>query len=406
MHSVSSLSFILAFLVAIVHCKTETKLVIDVIRHGARAPGSNSHFFPNITWKSHGELTPIGERQHYLLGRLRRHQYIESTSLLPKTFDPRLLYIRSSDVRRTLMSAQSYILGLYFDGLEEFNLNQTNHVNDLLAPPISLTVGNDLIKRLKNMPVPFNVPIPAIISVDHPAEKVLFSSSCPFIDEMAKKFFNEGEYRKLITEKHKSTWDKIRKEYPEITMDYLLKEKNAYSLADLIICANKEGRRPARLRPEVIEKLREFIGDIQRGEFTVDPMINKIGMSYFTKEVLDFMNKTIEGKGLVKYVLYSAHDVTEVIILTGLKRLNDTISFDKVPDFASNILFELNEEEDNKYYVVVYYDGNIIHKQNYEEFKVKFEKLGDMGMSWEKACRVSHSNLRHQWFNKLLLFEG
>lgn len=49
----------------------EMLLVIEVVRHGARSPYDvNDDFTAGIHWKTGpSELTPSGERQHYLLGQ-------------------------------------------------------------------------------------------------------------------------------------------------------------------------------------------------------------------------------------------------------------------------------------------------------------------------------------------------
>jgi len=135
--------------------KSNIRLVIDVIRHGARGPGTNNPLFPEIQWKFPSELTPLGERQHYLLGRLRRKQYIEENKLLPEIFDPSLVYFRSSDVRRTIMSAQAYILGLYPYGLSELNPKQISDKMDLLLPPIKLTISKEISNLLNSKATPF-----------------------------------------------------------------------------------------------------------------------------------------------------------------------------------------------------------------------------------------------------------
>ncbi len=367
-------------------------LVVDLIRHGARSPSSESKFFPNITWAGSSELTAMGERQHCLLGRLRRQQYIETEHLLPEAYDPAKIHVRSTDVRRTLMSAQSYLLGLYPTGLQTLNQNQMQHVQDVLVPPISLSVGQEVIDSLKNAAVPFNIPLIPIYSVERMAETVLAHGTCPFIDQQSARFFATTKYTDLITVKYRMVWDEIINAYPEIRMIYLQENKNAYELADFIVCAAKDGRKPAKLSDATVEKLRELIGEIQKGEYTMDPLMNKIGMADFAAEVLGYFNRTIAGQEKAKYVLFSAHDTTEVVVLLGLARINGSISIEAVPDFASNILFELNSEEENPkdeagYFVTIYFNGNVIHHEAYSTFKKTFGSLGEMGMSRADACR-------------------
>jgi hypothetical protein len=85
-------------------------------RHGARSPYLMIEK-PDITtdeWTDGlGQLTEIGERQHFLVGRKHRIKYINDLKLLSDKFDPREIFIISTDVNRTIMSAYSEINAWY-----------------------------------------------------------------------------------------------------------------------------------------------------------------------------------------------------------------------------------------------------------------------------------------------------
>jgi hypothetical protein len=55
-------------------------------------------------------LTATGVEQHHRLGRYFRSRY---GSILSSIFHPNEIYVRSTDYDRTLMSAQSNLIGLY-----------------------------------------------------------------------------------------------------------------------------------------------------------------------------------------------------------------------------------------------------------------------------------------------------
>ena len=84
-------------------------LLIELFRHGARAPESlifdADHYWAN----GPGQLTPVGMRMHYVLGAAMRQKYPE---LLSK-YDPEKVYVRSSDVDRTIMSAYAHMQGIF-----------------------------------------------------------------------------------------------------------------------------------------------------------------------------------------------------------------------------------------------------------------------------------------------------
>lgn len=100
------------------YAASDAKLIfaMDIIRHGDRTP---IHLIPNAPhdWpQGLGQLTATGMQQEYQLGVKARKNYITDTQLLPPTFVSETLYARSSDVDRTLMSAQSFLMGLYPPG--------------------------------------------------------------------------------------------------------------------------------------------------------------------------------------------------------------------------------------------------------------------------------------------------
>ena len=59
------------------------------------------------------ELTAAGMRQHYNLGAKLREEYITNLSFLTPLFNHTEIRIRSTDLNRTLMSAQSLFMGFF-----------------------------------------------------------------------------------------------------------------------------------------------------------------------------------------------------------------------------------------------------------------------------------------------------
>ena len=67
-------------------------------RHGARAPQifyNKEKYLDYILeyWKTPGELTPAGQRMHYLLGIRNRIRYIIDGKFLKDKFDPHEILI-------------------------------------------------------------------------------------------------------------------------------------------------------------------------------------------------------------------------------------------------------------------------------------------------------------------------
>ncbi|MBU6451859.1 MAG: histidine phosphatase family protein [Cyanobacteria bacterium REEB67] len=95
--------------------ESEGKMVfaIDVIRHGDRGPIVDLASAPHKWPQGLGQLTPEGMHQEYELGKKFHDRYIVKNHLLPEKFDVDTMYVRASDVDRTLMSAECTLLGLY-----------------------------------------------------------------------------------------------------------------------------------------------------------------------------------------------------------------------------------------------------------------------------------------------------
>lgn len=87
--------------------------VIVVFRHGDRNPEGT---FPNDIYQEKdwplgwGELIPNGTLRHFEYGKWTRSCY---NSFLNETLSVKRVYVRSSDIDRTLMSAQAHLAGVY-----------------------------------------------------------------------------------------------------------------------------------------------------------------------------------------------------------------------------------------------------------------------------------------------------
>ena len=155
------------FLTTFIHSeetKNDTLLFVHVhFRHGARSPMSinkeGKDYFNN-TWNFPGELTPAGKRMEYILGLVLRYHY---STFISETYDPREIYLISSDINRTIQSGYSMLQGLYQSNLgPKVNDNQLNYsvapVN-LSDPDIQEEIkalNNSAISNQKNV-IPIHV---------------------------------------------------------------------------------------------------------------------------------------------------------------------------------------------------------------------------------------------------------
>jgi len=66
-----------------------------------------------------GQLTRIGERQLYDIGRELRQKYVNELKFLSPKYDHNEIYVRSSHYRRTIRSAKSLLAGLYLESVND-----------------------------------------------------------------------------------------------------------------------------------------------------------------------------------------------------------------------------------------------------------------------------------------------
>jgi hypothetical protein len=69
-----------------------------------------------VSWKvatvnDAGELTKQGKRMHYMLGKIIFGQYWQALEL-PLAYNSSQLYVKSTDVNRTIESVQSHLAGM------------------------------------------------------------------------------------------------------------------------------------------------------------------------------------------------------------------------------------------------------------------------------------------------------
>ena len=84
-------------------------------RHGERDPYKKVNKTTwkdliGVQWKSEGEINAIGLRSHYLLGVTTKKRY---NNFLSKSFDINEIFIISTDVNRTIVSAMANLQGMY-----------------------------------------------------------------------------------------------------------------------------------------------------------------------------------------------------------------------------------------------------------------------------------------------------
>lgn len=89
--------------------------VVEVSRHGARSSKKIFEFTADRekNFKNSSQLTQLGRKQHFDLGAYIRKRYIEDNRLLNASYDEREVYVQTTYLNRTYLSALYQLMGMF-----------------------------------------------------------------------------------------------------------------------------------------------------------------------------------------------------------------------------------------------------------------------------------------------------
>eukprot|EP00826_Nyctotherus_ovalis_P049983 TRINITY_DN6080_c0_g2_i2.p1 TRINITY_DN6080_c0_g2~~TRINITY_DN6080_c0_g2_i2.p1 ORF type:complete len:432 (+),score=89.49 TRINITY_DN6080_c0_g2_i2:220-1515(+) len=376
------------FLFLVCAAENPLKFVAVIIRHGARSPLTNlTELKDKCSWPTGlGELTPSGQRQHFLLGSLLRKKYITTEKLLSPTYDSSEVYFRSTHTHRTVMSTESLAFGLYPDGLSLLNDQQLGR-REVWMPPIpqtTLNVSEKVITTLGKSGMPFNVSSIPVTSFTKINDRLLMFESCPRYIQYRSAYYASESYNK--------TYDKYKKHLYEACDMFHINCKasphtKAFFYADYFLASEFDNQLPQLTKkPDLVDQLLRLYSEIMAGEMSMDPIMNNIAMHDFAKVFEDYFENAISGKAKTKMVVYGTHDSTLVAYLIALAV--DKKYYEKIP-YASNIIMELRQNAEGKHDVHFIYNGDEIFKKDKDVFLKEIKELGKLNGKWEDVCKLA-----------------
>lgn len=296
---------------------------IDIIRHGDRTPVT---LLPTVDYQWNeglGQLTALGMQQEYMLGASLRKRYVDDTKLLPESYIPGTMYARSTGYDRTLMSAQSFLMGLYPPG-----------------------TGPQTADSKPALPHAFQ-PIP------------VFSAPTKVDDVMVQQMTYQ-EYIALMeqyvypTPEWQQKENSLRSKFPlwsKITGIEVNSLDDLQYLGDtLYIHKLHHAPMPAGLSSADIDTIIES----SSWAFMASERPQQIGKAFSYKlvtHIAKYLENASQKKSPLKYVLFSGHDNTITATLSFLGAPQN-----EVPAYASNVNFSLYENG-SEYTVKVTYNG-------------------------------------------------
>lgn len=262
-----------------------------------------------------GQLTDIGARQHQLLGEYLRSRYIEHYNLIPTDYDASYVYVRSTDVPRTVDSAQNLLNSMFFSNVSSSG--------SAVAVPI-LTVESST----ENM---------------H-----LNPSRCPRIVEII--------VQSLI--QNSTVHDRVLEILASITPEILEIFHTDDPLDALIYYDNLNARfchnlsQPAGMNDFIFSQMTDAYWLV--GE-EIYYSTYSIGIGPFIEELLNFLEMQQSNvSSIPAFMLFSGHDTTVAPILSAFG-----VYSGEWPPYASHMEFELFKDKTNSsYFVRMLYNGN------------------------------------------------
>ncbi|CAD8085950.1 unnamed protein product [Paramecium primaurelia] len=347
-------------------------------------------------------LTPIGMRQHYVLGQWLRKRYIEDLKLLSQSYNEAEIYIQSTDVNKTIMSALSNFQGIYPIGTGPKLNPNLNH--SYLLPPNQLIfedLGIEAIPGLLQV-VPVHV-IQRQADIYLRGYDVL---ACPRNEEIINKNVKSKLYYEINDRTQSLILDfakqlGINASHLNITDLYKYQdtfdscEFNRYDLPQL----KESTKQQMKLLQNLYFSLEHNI-DFEQTRLLATP---------FFRNILFNMQDVINNQTEIKFRIFSANDASVQLILNGLnlttveclkqvylkEEIENKNCIYTYPGYASNIIFELyrKQDQENQYYVQILYNGTLMpicnnkYKCDYEEFNsiIQFQNVND----YEDECWIT-----------------
>jgi len=345
------------------------EMLIVMFRHGGRAPLNSMY---DSTWGDmYGQLTSVGMRMEYMLGASILQDY--SDFLVP--YKPEEVYVRSTDVDRTINSANSVMYGIY----GQYGQATTSIDRSILTLTYPAYKFSDaLIKLVETDTGDYALPNgyqPIPVHVVEPSVDTLLlspSAACPAATLHPSDPTLLDEFWKLYQPIVEEINERIEgTSFPKVTSPGEL-----YMLADAILCDYYAGR-PQALKytpedPNWLNITFSYGYVSHTSAYSNQQYVQMYSVPVFN-QLLSYLQASKEGSSQLKSLFLSAHDGTLSLILAALNLttpeclwnnfIEEGIMDDPAchyPRFTSNIKIELWKNDDASYYVQIYYDDVLL----------------------------------------------
>lgn len=324
------LHLVILLLAPLFAASNELDAVIVLYRHGDRTPVDpyptdpyrNTSYWP----VGFGQLTNIGKQQHFELGKWLRNRYGD---FLPDKYSEEDIYVRSTDVDRTLMSAYSNLAGLY--------------------EPRGGQIWNANIDWQ---------PIPVHTKPEKEDPVLAMKKHCPRYNQLMSQLFLSKEFQN-IANKYKELYEYLTQMTGKTVNDIAQTEYifNTLFIEELYNYTLPEWTN--KVYPTGMQELAQlsFAVPCYTRELT------RLNTGLLINEFIEHMHESISEnadneKKRKKVWMYSAHDTTVANVLSALRLFEH-----HCPPYASTVILELKHNENGLRYVNVLYKNSTEARQ-------------------------------------------
>lgn len=345
--------------------------VIIITRHGARFPlkpfPRDTHWPKDkLFWDDYGgKLTPVGVHQHVRLGQRMHRKYIRNEKLLDEQSPDISLRVRAytTNQDRTLMSAQSFLLGMFPGTSPKIALEASNQFASSERKPRSKFSDNGYVpSTVSGSGISIN------ISSEKHTPLMHGYKNNPAYDNLKEQVFAQGRFETWAADpQYQAVMDKLwemtgYKKLDPSAFKYSERVKQLQTIAQQMAIERSHQMEVllnaglVRLQPEDEEIIREVAEYTCRLRYQGN---NKFDQRELSRLAAGTLPATIvrsmiacaesgEQGGL--FSVFSAHDNTIMAIMSHLGFRDFPI-----PCFAAFIAFELHEN-DGSFFVKVLYN--------------------------------------------------
>lgn len=316
--------------------------VAEMSRHGSRSPEKNFPWDEDGRWAiGLGELTSMGMRQHYLIGSELRQRYVLDQEVISAPFNETTVWIQSSDVNRTLMSAESQMTGLFPQG-PSIDFDQAA----AFVPPIQIADIQTQLEDLGAFALPFQRQSFPVHTVPEAEDLMLRPvKACQAIVNYNNLLIQTPQYNDTVYSSPLVT---------QILLEVMPGEKLAKQYLNIfnsIICNTFMGfELPGNFTPEFLQEGLDIFNTLFAMYYQDDGIARLYSAAFFA-ELESHLVALQSGTELTTFRYYSSHEETIAGVLAGL-----AVFSGPQPPFASTIVFEVSDTSGELTIRVLYND--------------------------------------------------